>query len=31
MKGSLAHALKIEMSEADRELLQDHLEKLPAE
>jgi predicted RNA-binding protein YlxR (DUF448 family) len=31
MKGSLAHALKMELSGADKELLKDHLEKLPAE
>jgi predicted RNA-binding protein YlxR (DUF448 family) len=31
MKGSLAHALKVELSEADRALLQDHLSKLTAE
>jgi predicted RNA-binding protein YlxR (DUF448 family) len=31
MKGSLAHALKMELSGADQELLKDHLEKLPAE
>jgi uncharacterized protein len=31
MKGSLAHALKVELNEADRALLQEHLSKLPAE
>lgn len=30
LKGSLAHALKVEMSEQDRALLQEHLEKMPA-
>jgi len=31
MKGSLEHALKVELSEADRALLQEHLSKLTAE
>jgi predicted RNA-binding protein YlxR (DUF448 family) len=30
LKGSLAHALKVEFSEADRTLLQEHLAKMPA-
>lgn len=30
LKGSLEHALKMEFSEADRDLLKEHLAKLPA-